>query len=151
MLKKNDLIILLTQLQEEGKDVSQQLKKIVMSSDIPLDIVKFINDNRQLDVTNFYEQLRKSYNAKRSSLYINLVKEEVKEPTDVLTTLASFNLQVLLFAKHLENPTMFLSHSRVEEVTRVLNNYYRTYDLTPVLTLRALIKSDLKAFESIKE
>lgn len=150
MLKKNDLILLLTQLQEHGVDVSSQLKKVIMSTDIPLDTIKFINDNRQLDVTNFYEQLRKSYNAKRSSLYINLVKEELKEPTDALVTLASFNLQVLLFAKHLENPTLFLGHSRAEEVTRVLNNYYKTYDLKPVLALRTLIKSDIKAFESIK-
>lgn len=150
MLKKNDLILLLTHLQEKGVDVSQQLRRVISSQDIPLDVVKFINDNRQLDVTRFYEQLRKSYNEKRSSLYINLVREDLKEPTDALTTLASFNLQVLLFAKHLEHPTMFLSQSRADEVTMVLHNYYKTYDLSPVLTLRTLIKSDLKAFESIR-
>ncbi len=150
MLKKNDLILLLTQLQEKGIDVSSQLKKVIVSSDIPLDVIKFINDNRPLDVTAFYEQLRKSYNAKRSSLYINLVKEEFKEPTDVLVTLSSLNLQILLFAKHLEKPQMFLSHSRAEEITRVLNNYYKTYDLKPVMTLKDLIRSDLKVFESIK-
>lgn len=150
MLKKNDLILLLTNLQEQGVDVAAKLRKVISSSDIPLDVVKFINDNRQMDVTRFYEQIRKSYNAKRSSLYINLVKEELSNPTDSLTTLASFNLQVLLFAKHLDNPAMFLRQSRVEEVTRVLNNYYRTYDLGPVVKLRALIKSDIKAFESIR-
>lgn len=150
MLKKNDLILLLTNLQEQGVDVAAKLRRVISSSDIPLDVVKFINDNRQMDVTRFYEQIRKSYNAKRSSLYINLVKEELSNPTDSLTTLASFNLQVLLFAKHLDNPAMFLRQSRVEEVTRVLNNYYRTYDLGPVVKLRALIKSDIKAFESIR-
>lgn len=150
MLKKNDLIILLTQLQNEGTDVTNMLKKTFTSSDIPLDVVKFINDNRQLDVTNFYEQLRKSYNDKRSSLYINLVREDLKNPNDALTTLASLNLQILLFAKHLDNPTMFLSHSRAEEITRVLNSYYKTYDLRPILALRTLIKADLKAFESLK-
>jgi hypothetical protein len=46
---------------------------------------------------------------------------------------------------------MFLSHSRAEEITRVLNNYYRTYDLKPVVALRSLIKADLKSFESIKK
>ena len=150
MLKKNDLILLLTKLQESGKDITQQLKKVIVSQDIPLDVVKFINDERQLDVTGFYEQLRKSYNNKRSSLYINLVREEPKEPTDVLVTLSSLNLQILLYAKHLDSPQMFLSHSRAEEITRVLNNYYRTYDLKPALTLRDLIRSDLKVFESIK-
>lgn len=150
MLKKNDLILLLTRLQESGIDVSTQLKKVITSSEIPLDVVKFINDSRQLDVTGFYEQLRKSYNNKRSSLYINLVREEPKDPKDVLVTLSSLNLQILLYAKHLENPQMFLDHSRAEEITRVLNNYYNTYDLKPAIVLRDLIRSDLKVFESIK-
>ena len=152
MLKKNDLILLLTQLQESGVDVSSQLKQVIVSSDVSklIDVIKFINDNRQLDVTGFYEQLRKSYNNKRSSLYINLVREELKDPTDVLITLSSLNLQILLYAKHLDKPELFLSHSRAEEVTRVLNNYYKTYDLKPVLLLRDLIRSDLKVFESIK-
>ena len=152
MLKKNDLILLLTQLQESGVDVSSQLKQVVVSSEVSklIDVIKFINDNRQLDVTGFYEQLRKSYNEKRSSLYINLVREEPKDPTEVLITLASLNLQILLYAKHIDNPQLFLSHSRAEEITRVLNNYYKTYDLKPVLLLRDLIRSDLKVFESIK-
>lgn len=150
MLKKNDLIILLTQMQEEGKDVNSLLRKVATSPEIPMDVVKVINDSRHLDVTGFYEQLRKSYNAKRSSLYINLVKEEMKEPTEVLTTLSALILQINLYAKHLDNPTMFLSHSRAEEITRVLNNYYTTYDLEPALTLRKLIRADLKAFESIR-
>ena len=149
MLKKNDLILLLTQLQSEGEDVSPQLREVVTSSEIPVDVVKFINDRRQLDVTGFYEQLRKSYNNKRSSLYINLVREDVREPQEVLITLASLNLQILLYAKHLDSPQMFLSHSRAEEITRVLNNYYRTYDLRPILALRDLVRSDLKVFESI--
>jgi hypothetical protein len=152
MLKKNDLILLLTQLQESGVDVSSQLKQVVISSEVSklIDVIKFINDNRQLDVTGFYEQLRKSYNEKRSSLYINLVREEPKDPTEALITLASLNLQILLYAKHIDNPQLFLSHSRAEEITRVLNNYYKTYDLKPVLFLRNLIRSDLKVFESIK-
>ena len=152
MLKKNDLILLLTKLQEDGVDVSSQLKQVVVTSDVAslIDVIKFINDNRQLDVTGFYEQLRKSYNNKRSSLYINLVKEELKDPNEVLVVLSSLNLQILLYAKHLESPEMFLAHSRAEEITRVLNNYYRTYDLKPALLLRELIRSDLKVFESIK-
>ena len=150
MLRKNDLILLLTRMQDAGVDASAQIRKVISSKDIPMDVVKFINDNRQMDVTRFYEQIRKSYNDKRSSLYINLVREDLKDPKDALTTLASFNLQVLLFARHLDNPTMFLSHSRAEEVTRVLNNYYRTYDLAPVMAMRTLIKSDLKAFEGIR-
>jgi hypothetical protein len=152
MLKTTDLILLLTELEEKGVDgASQQLRQLVTRGEISLDILKFVNSKRTLDVSTFYEQIRKSYNAKKSSLYINLVREDVKDPKDMLTTLASLNLQILLFAKHLDSPQMFLSHSRAEEITRVLNNYYRTYDLKPVVALRSLIKADLKSFESIKK
>lgn len=151
MLRTNDLILLLTELEDRGVEgAPQQLRHLIGRGEIPIETLKFINSNRPLDVANFYEQIRKSYNAKKSSLYINLVREDVKDPTDVLTTLASLNLQILLFAKHLDNPQMFLSHSRAEEITRVLNNYYRTYDLKPALALRSLVKADLKTFESVK-
>jgi hypothetical protein len=152
MLRTSDLILLLTELEEKGVEgASQQLRQLATKGEISLDILKFINGKRILDVAHFYEQIRKSYNAKKSSLYINLVREEVKDPKDMLTTLASLNLQILLFANHLDSPQMFLSHSRAEEITRVLNNYYRTYDLKPVIALRSLIKADLKSFESIKK
>lgn len=151
MLKINDLVLLLTELEEREVDGStQHIRQLLSKREISTDVLKFINSNRQLEVAKFYEHIRKSYNAKRSSLYINLVREDVKHPTEVLTTLASLNLQILLFAKHLDEPQMFLTHSRAEEITRVLNNYYRTFDLQPVLLLRTLIKADLKTFESIK-
>lgn len=151
MLKTNDLILLLTELEEKGVEgAKQQLRQLFSRGDISFELLKFINDNRALDVSNFYEQIRKSYNSKKSSLYVNLVREDVRDPKDMLTTLASLNLQILLYAKHLDNAQMFLSHSRAEEITRVLNNYYRTYDLKPVVALRSLIKADLKSFESTK-
>ena len=93
--------------------------------------------------------LRKNYNHKRSNLYINLVKETLNSPTEVLITLSSLNLQILLFAKKLSDDKMFLKHSRAEEITQVLNNYYKTYDLIPCLKLLKLIKADLVAFEQI--
>ena len=111
MLKSQDLLLLLSELRKNGVDVKEpllQVTKLQMSGSesIPVNVIKFINDNRPLEITKFYEQLRKSYNAKRSSLYSNIVRE-IKDPSavnplDVLTTLSSLNLQILLFAKHLE-------------------------------------------------
>lgn len=150
MLTKNDLIILLSDLEASGKDVSKYLTKAMLTEGIDMNTLKFINDNRQLDVAQFYELIRKNYNHNKSSLYKNIVNESLKDPEDVLTTLAALNLQILLFAKKLENNEMFLKHSRAEEITRVLNNYYKTYDLRPCNKLLHLIKADLKAFESIR-
>jgi len=150
MVTKNDLILLLTEMEEAGVDVDKYLLKATISNNINLEVLKFINDNRQLDVAAFYELIRKNYNSKKSPLYKNIVREELAEPEDVLTTLAALNLQILLFAKKLDNNEMFLKHSRAEEITRVLNSYYKTYDLIPCFKLLKLIKADLKAFESIK-
>lgn len=146
MLQSSDLILLLSELEHSGEDVKKYLIKAASSSKIDLDTLAFINSKRPLDVCSFYEKLRKSYNNKKSKLYINLVKDEI-DPKNCLTTLASLNLQILLFADTVDNKSMFLSHSRAEEITRVLNYYYRTYDLIPCYKLIKLIRADIFAFE----
>lgn len=149
MLTKNDLILLLTELEDRGIDVNKQLTTLMVSPTIPHDVLKFINDRRQFDVANFYEMLRKNYNHKKSSLYINLVKETFDDASDVLVTLAALNLQIMLYAKKLPDSKMFLKHSRGEEISQVLANYYKTYDLIPCLKALKVIKADLKSFENI--
>ena len=149
MITKNDIILLLTELQENNINVDKYLRKTLLSESVNMEALKFINDNRQLDVAKFYELLRKNNNSKKSPLYKNIVKEELSEANDVLTTLAALNLQILLFAKKLDDNQMFLKHSRGEEITKVLNNYYNTYDLIPCYKLLKLIKADLVALEHI--
>ena len=149
MLTKQDLLLLLTDIEDGGINVDNQITRLLRSETITYDTLKFINDNRQFDVSVFYELLRKNYNHKKSTLYINLVKEDLDNPTEALITLSALNLQITLFAKKLSDSKMFLKHSRAEEITRVLNNYYKTYDLIPCLKLLKLIKADLVAFEQI--
>ena len=141
--------MLLTELQEKGEDVSKYIKTWYKTPEIPLDTIKFINEHRELDVVSFYEKLRSNYNHKKSDLYINIVKE-TDDLSEILTTLAAYNLQVLLFAKKLTDKDAFYKASRVEEVTRVLNNYYKTYDIDKCRLLLTLIKADIKLCEGIK-
>ena len=75
---------------------------------------------------------------------------EIDDVQDVLTTLASLNLQILLFSKNVEDKQMFLKHARAEEITRVLNNYYKVYDLTNCIKLIHLIRADIMAFENVQ-
>ena len=151
MITKSDVTLLLNDLQEKGVDINGYVRELYSTSSIPANILKFLNDNRSFDIANFYEKLRRNYNKKRSDLYINIVKEDTDDIEEVLTTLASYNLQVLLYARQLEDKEMFYRNSRVEEVTRVLNNYYKTFDLEKCVKLLSLIKADIKAFESLKE
>lgn len=150
MLKKTDILMLLTELQENGEDVSGYIKTLYKGMNIPLDTIKFINDHRQIDVAQFYEKIRSNYNHKKSDLYINIVKEDLDDLDEILTTLAAYNLQVLLFGRKVDNKELFYKASRVEEVTRVLNNYYKTYDIDKCRLVLSLIKADIKLFEEIR-
>lgn len=148
MISKNDIILLLTNLEDSGVDVKDNIVKVLRSSEIPLQVLKFINDNRQLDLTSFYEKLRKNYNNKKSKLYISIVKEDT-DVGEVISTLASYELQAILFSKNLSDPQMFLSHARAKEVSLVLAKYFSDYDLSTCMELLRLIRTDLKACEII--
>ena len=152
MLQNTDLIILLSELDANNvKGAKELMPSLIGKTSISLDALKFINEHRPLDVTEFYERVRKNYNDKRSNLYKNIVRE-VEDSQDVLTTLHALSLQIILYSKHVEpkNISMFFKHTRAEEITRVLNNYYKTYDIISAKKLLKLIKADLCAFEFVE-
>lgn len=146
-LKKTDCLILLGELQDkENLPVKEYISKLMKSESIPAEVITFLNQNMSLDMTEFYEMLRKNYNKKKSNLYINIVKE-IEEPQEVLTTLAALQLQIILYSKHVENKKMFFNSMRAEELNKVLLNYYKNFDITSALHLLRYYKADLKLLE----
>jgi hypothetical protein len=149
MITKNDCLTVLVSLEDRGLDINQPMKKLITSKEIPLDVLKFILDNRGIEVANFYEMLRKKHNNKKSPLYHNIVKD-ITDPEDVVTTLACLLVQITLYSNKLPaNKEMFQREVRAEEVTRVLNNYYSTGTLDSCIALMKLIKSDLLVLEHV--
>ena len=147
-ITKNDCLLLLNDLRIRGISIEEQMKELLKSTDVPLSIIQFINEQRQLPLSQFYEKLRKDYNKKKNKLYINIVKEDTKDTKEVLTTLAALNLHILLYSKTLtENVDMFLRHSRMQEINQCLYNYVNTHDLIPCQKLLKCIKADLKCLE----
>ena len=57
--------------------------------------------------------------------------------------------QIMLYNKKLEDKGTFLKDARAEEISRVLNNYYKTYDEAQIIQLISLIKSDVLVLEYI--
>lgn len=147
-ITKSDCLLLLTDLEDRGIDIADRAKLLYTGEESLIDALKFINENRQLDVTRFYEKIRKSYNDKRSVLYINIVKE-IENPSEVLTTLSAMLTQILLFARGVDDREMFLRNVRADEITTVLGNYFKTFDTVPCIKLLRLIKCDVKAVEYI--
>ena len=149
MITKNDCLSILTKLDESGvSGVNSYVRKLVVARDIPLEVLKFISDNRGLEVSKFYEMLRKSHNQKKSPLYTNILKE-IEDPQEVVTTLSCLLTQILLYGKKLENKDQFFREVRAEELTRVLNNYFKTGLYEECLHLIKVLKSDLLVLEYI--
>ena len=150
MITKNDCLLLLSELSDQGIDVSTELNKVIKSTSIDLEVLKFINGHKTFEILNFYDRLRKNYNAKKSKLYKEIVQVDEKEPKDILVTLSSLLTQILLYSNTVQERALFLKHSRAEEISRVLVNYFRSYDLTMCVSLLKLVKADLKALESLE-
>ncbi len=149
MITKNDCLTVLVALEDRGLNINQPMKKLITSKDIPLEVLKFILDNRGIEAANFYEMLRKKHNDKKSPLYHNIVKE-ITDPEEVITTLACLLVQINLYSKKLPaNKEIFQREARAEEITRVLNIYYSTGELGQSLALIKLLKTDLLVLEHI--
>lgn len=146
MFTKTDCLTLLFELKDKGIDVNEEIKYLIVHDEPTLDIIRKINNNLELSLRAFYEKLRKSYNDNRSKLYINIVKENSLEPKEILCTLASLQLQILLFNKTLNDPS-FLRSARFNEICDCLKQYYNTGDIIPSQTLLGLFKADLKFLE----
>ena len=150
MLQVNDLVRILTDMEENGDDgAHEHLMKTLRTNSISTSTLKYINDRRPLDVTQFYEMLRKNHNRKKSPLYKNIVKD-IEDPNEAISTLSAFVLQLFLYGKHVteSNKILFFKHVRAEEATRVLNLFYKNYDVTSAMKLLRLLKADLLALET---
>ena len=111
-------------------------------------VLKDCKHNNKLEIFNFYDKCRKSYNQGHSKIYINIVKE-VEDPKKVLTTLSALITQILLFAESANHKDIFLQHSRLQEILSALSNYATTNDLSECIALICDIKKDVKYLESL--
>lgn len=151
MITKTDCMSILVKLEDKGIDkatINSYVNKLLLSKDLPLDVLRFISQNQGIEVTNFYEMLRKKHNEKKDKLYTNIVKD-ISDPEDTILTLNCLLTQVLLYSKKIEDRSAFLKEARAEEITRVLNKYFSTDSLDDCVTLLKLIRSDLLVLEYI--
>ncbi len=145
MITKDDCMSILLKLEDQGLNINSAMRKLVVAKDIPLDVLKFIAQNRGMEAINFYEMLRSRYNQKKTPLYKNILKNnDDKEVTTILTCLLT---QIVLYSKKLESKDLFLREIRAEEISRVLHDYFKTDDLDQCKKMLGLVKSDLLVLE----
>ncbi len=75
--------------------------------------------------------------------------KEMDDVNEVLITLSSLQLQIMLFSKKVDDKSLFLRHSRAPEISRVLSKYYQNFDTTACVKLLRLVKADIIAFETM--
>ena len=148
MITKNDCLSILVRLEDEGININPYMKKLLVSKEVPLEVLRFISQNRGIEVSNFYEMLRKKHNKNKSPLYTNILKE-ISEPEEVVTTLSCMLTQIILYGQKLTNPDTFYKEVRAEEISRALNEYFKEEALENCIKLISLIKSDILVLEYI--
>ena len=149
MITKTDCLTILVSLEDRGVNIDKQMKKLLTAKEIPLETLKFILENRGIEVANFYEMLRKKHNQKKSPLYHNIVKDTT-DPEEIITTLSCLLVQIALYSKKLvSNKEIFQREVRAEEISRVLHNYYTTGMLDSCIALMKLLRADLLVLEHI--
>ena len=151
MITKNDCLLLLSELQDKGLETKPYVMKVLKDNNVNLEVLKFINDNRKLELTEFYNFLRNRYNEKKSKLYKEIVQIDEKQPKDIVVTLSSLLTQILLYSNKVENKQLFLRHSRADEISKVLVKYFQDYDVQLCVSMMNLLKADLKACEYIQK
>lgn len=149
-ITKTECLNLLFELKDSGIECTEQIKHLLSISEPDIETIKFINDNKELNIRKFYEKLRKSYNNKHSKLYINIVKEDELEPKELICCLGALLQQVLLFNKTIEDRE-FLKQARFNEILLCLGEYYKDGNIIPSQKLLKLFKSDLKLLELISK
>jgi len=149
MITKNDCLSILVKLEDSGiSEANIYIKKMFLAKEPPIEVLRFIAQNRGFEISHFYEVLRKSHNKNKSPLYTNIVRE-ISDPKEITTTLSSLLTQILLYGNKLAHPLAFYKEARAEEISRVLNTYFKTGDLDSCIALLRIIKSDLLVMEYI--
>lgn len=145
MITKNDCMSILLKLEDQGLNINNMMRKLVIAKETPLEVLQFIAQNRGMEAINFYEMLRVRYNKKKTPLYKNIIKNT--DESEITTILACLLTQIVLYSKKLDDKGLFLKEIRAEEISRVLHDYFETEDIEQCKKLLQLIRADLLVLE----
>lgn len=149
MITKTDCMSILIQLETlKGININEQLRLLAMSKEPPIEVLKFIANHQGIEVVGFYELIRKNHNKNKSKLYTNILNENL-DADEILTTLSSLLTQILLYGRKVEQQEIFFREVRAEEISRVLDEYFKTMNITNCTSLLKLIRTDLCVLEYI--
>lgn len=147
MLDKNYCYKILFEMKDDY-NVMPMLTLLSQSNIVPKKVVEFINQHRDLELTQFYSQIRKMRNQKNSKLYYQLVNED-RDPIESLKAVSSFITRALIYSEKLDSNErlVFLKSARVQECSISLSKYFVDNDIRLVLEILNMIRDDIKMLE----
>ena len=148
MLTRQDCYKMLLDIKAKGINIEEQLKEVVKSPTVPKNVIRFISENTDLKILQFYEVLRKQNNKKNSKLYINIMKG-LEDPTELLITLSSLITRIFIFSKTLDNSEkkMFFENVNLQKIINAQQSYLINYDISECVECLNAIKRDIKLLE----
>lgn len=149
MLNKQECYKILLDLRSQGVNVNRQIGLLAGAPTVPNEVIKFINENRALNVTEFYKVLRKKSNSTKNKLYKELVAE-TQQPIDKVKALSSFITQGIIAGEKLDpmERENFFEALRLADCAQALMKYFTNSEIQPILETVLLIKNDIKILEN---
>lgn len=150
MINRMDCYEALFSLKKQGVDVDKPLQALSTSAIVPGEVISFINENRPLRITEFYETLRRKHNSKSNKLYKNIVKEVQTDSTEAVKTASSLLTQIVIASERLnkEEVAAFYSQARAAELTEALGEYFKGQGINKILEELKIIRDDIKILEN---
>ena len=148
MISKNECLSILVEMESNGIQVNSQMRALLGSKDIPIEVLRFIATNKGFDFSDFYENLRRKHNKNKSKLYLNLVGGNVND-SEIPVILSSLLTQIYLYLQDHTNATSarFFKEVRLFEIIQTLDEMAKTDDIEKGKQLLRLIRSDILVIE----
>ena len=144
LANKHDCYAILFKLQEQGEDITTELKELLETDTIPKRVVNELV-NQDNDVVNFYLNLNK----KAHKIIKEILTCEGKPVGTYLKIATSIITQGVIAMEHLykddiDGQTNFIECLRLKEISTALSTYFNNGDYSELVEVINLNKADVK-------
>lgn len=146
MLTKSECLSVLSSIDANDGEVNRQIRALMSSPTIPVDVIRFIIDHKSSDEAEFYEMLRRQHNKQKSKIYTSILRDP-ESSADAALTLSCFLTQVMLYERKIENPARFFKSIRADEISAALSQFFLDSTSDVCIRMLRLIRADLLVFE----
>lgn len=150
MLSKNTCYKILLEMRDDGQNVTRYINLVSSNTIVPKEVIQFINNQRPLKVTEYYDELRKLHNKKHVKLYKELLEESRDDIQRMTKVLSSYITRALIYTENMDGQDKFnfLENARIPDCSVALSKYFIDKDDSLIKETFDLIRTDIKILEN---